>query len=328
MNRKIFFTLLSVLFFLLPIIAVFPQDGNFHGTAISDTGGVEFTINFYNKKVYFLGDDIWLEAVITNNSTRSFHFKIAENRYYSLDFVVKTPTNIVLNHSKNFIIERSSDEPVFFREITLEPGEKYGILLKLNDFIEFSRADQFIVKAAFYPNLFEGNNPSYYISNQLVLDVRPALKTEKEKEMTNMVTGQPITREPIPPDEVVAFTIRARQKSQWNRFFLYMDLEQLLLRNPRRKVVYRKLSEEDRRKMIAEFKKELEQRVVDKDILVIPSSFRIIKTTYTPFEGTVEVIEKFKYSDYTEVKKYTYYLKRKDRYWMIVNYEIQNLGTE
>ncbi len=332
MVKKFLGTFLGFLFFLFSIITGFSQDGNFQGTPIAygkpEKQGINFSISFYNKKVYFLGDDIWIEAVISNNSIKSFHFKIAENRYYSLDFSVKTVTNIVLNHSESFLIARSSNEPVFFREITLDPGEKYGILVKLNDFIRFSKPDQYIVKGAFYPLLFEGNNPPYYLSNRLILDIRPALKTGKERELTNLTTGEPITREPIPPDEVVSFTLRARQKGQWNRFFLYLNLEELLKRNPRRKLIYQKLSEEDRRRMLAKFREELEKKVVDKDILVIPSEFRIVKTEYTPFEGTVEVIEKFKYSDYTEVKKYTYYLRRKDRYWMIINYEIQNLGTE
>ena len=121
-----------------------------------------------------------------------------------------------------------------------------------------------------------------------------------------------------------AFTLSARQKSQWERFFLYFNLEKLILRNPERSRVYRRLSEENKRKMIRRFKDELREEKIDKDILTIPSSFKIIKTTYTPFEGTVEVIEKFKYSDYTEIKKYTYYLERKDQYWQIVNYEIRS----
>jgi hypothetical protein len=40
------------------------------------------------------------------------------------------------------------------------------------------------------------------------------------------------------------------------------------------------------------------------------------------------VLEKFKYPDYTELKQYTYLLKRSDRYWIIYDYEIKNLGTQ
>ena len=317
MNRKKYTIVLIILLILVQV------------PSFSLTGdAIGFTINFHNKKVYFLGDPVWIEAVITNNSTETYHFKVADNRYYTLDFTVKTPTNIKLVHSRKFTIERNSDQPVFFREISLEPGERYGVLVNLNDFIDFNRADTYMVEAYFYPELFVGNKPEFFVSNRLTLDIRPALKTAEAREMTNLVTGEKIERQPIPPDEVVSFTLSARQKSQWNRFFLYLDLEELLKKNPSRKRQYIRLSEEDRRMMLKHFKEELKQEVVDRDILVIPSSFRILKTTYTPFEGTVEVLEKFKYTDYTEKKKYTYYLVRKDKYWMIVNYEIQNLGTE
>jgi hypothetical protein len=61
---------------------------------------------------------------------------------------------------------------------------------------------------------------------------------------------------------------------------------------------------------------------------VIPSAFEIQKTAYGPDTGTVQVLEKFRYADYTELKSYTYRLQRQDKYWIIVDYEIKNLGTE
>ncbi len=315
MNTKKY--LLIVPFLALTVLS-FAGNGN----------NVDFSIQFYNKKIYFLGDLVWVEAVVSNNSTSAVHFKIADNRFFSIDFTARTETNISLNHSKKYTIERSSDQPVFFREINLEPGEKYGVLIELSDFIAFKKPGVYIVEASFYPGLYSGNSPQAVKSNRLILDIRPPLSTPEMKEMTNSATGVRIERKPIPPDEVVAFTLSARQKSQWERFFLYFNLEKLILRNPERSRVYRRLSEENKRKMILRFKDELREEKIDKDILTIPSSFKIIKTTYTPFEGAVEVIEKFKYSDYTEIKKYTYYLERKDRYWQIINYEIQNLGTE
>ena len=67
---------------------------------------------------------------------------------------------------------------------------------------------------------------------------------------------------------------------------------------------------------------------MDEDILVIPQEFEILNTQYTPSQGTVTVIEKFAYPDYTEVKEYTYYLERRENIWLIVNYEVMNIGTE
>ncbi len=113
-----------------------------------------------------------------------------------------------------------------------------------------------------------------------------------------------------------------------DKFLLYLDLESLFLRKPERARSYRRMSEEDRKATLERFKDELKQQTVDRDILVIPTSFEIIHTGYTAFEATVIVTEKFQYPDYTEVKRYTYTLQRQNKIWIISDYEIQNLGTE
>jgi len=41
------------------------------------------------------------------------------------------------------------------------------------------------------------------------------------------------------------------------------------------------------------------------------------------------VLQKFRASvNFTELKRYTYYLTRKDGIWSVVNYSVVNLGTE
>jgi hypothetical protein len=49
---------------------------------------------------------------------------------------------------------------------------------------------------------------------------------------------------------------------------------------------------------------------------------------YNNLEGTVTVLEKFRVGNYTERKRYTYYLRRKDDIWTVVDYSVVNLGTE
>jgi hypothetical protein len=141
-------------------------------------------------------------------------------------------------------------------------------------------------------------------------------------------TGVLLARQALPPDQVVKWTIEARQKSQWDRFFLYLDLEQLLRRSAEKDRAWRNASAEARTAMVEQFRQDLRQERIDGDINVIPYAFEIQKTTYGPDTGTVQVLEKFRYPDYTELKSYTYRLQRQDQYWIIVDYEIKNLGTE
>ncbi len=289
---------------------------------------VSLTIRYHEKKIYFLEDAVWIEATLSNDSSQTYNFKVADNRFFNLDFAVKTPQNVQLIHAQEFTIERNSNQPVFFREVSLEPGEKYGILVELTKFVNIETTGLYVVECLFYPQLFRGNAPMVMRSNLLTLHVRPPVSTPEVRAIVEAETGKAILREAISPDAVVEYTLRARQKGQWERFFLYMDLESLMRRNPERDRIYRRLSEEDRRTMLARYKAELQQETVEQEILLIPAVFEVIRTTYTPYEGSVKVIERFSYRDYTEVKEFVYYLRREDRFWVIYNYQIRNLGTE
>ena len=288
----------------------------------------QFSIRFFDQKVYFIGDPIQVEAVITNTGTDTLRFKIADNRVFNLDFDVRTTTNVGLAHAKDFTIERNSDQPVFFREMSLEPGEKYGIVVDLTRFAALSSAGQYVLQATFYPELFQGPNSATMQSNRLALNVKPAVVTAEERAVVEAETGALLERQVLPPDEVVSWTIAARQKSQWERFFLYLDLESLMRKNPDKDRSFRNATETAQRQMLDQFRMQLRQQNIQQEISVIPTSYEVQKTTYDAAEATVQVLEKFKYPDYTELKDYTYYLKKSDRYWIIYDYEIRNQGTE
>ena len=295
-------------------------------------GVVSLAISYSEKRIYYLGDTqhpVLLDAVLTNNSDGTFRFKSAENRFYNLDFEVSTLSNQLLEHSQKFIKSKYANQPVFFRDISLDPGERFGLTLSLNDFVAFSQPGLYTVQALFYPELsLPPGTAAPLRSNPLSLSLRPAVALPEEKARIEAETGALLAREPLPPDEVVSYTLRARQRSQWEKFFLYPDLESLYTQSPGRAESYRRMSEENRRKALSDFRRQLSSQVVDTDIALIPDDFQILQTSYTPFEATVLVTEKFKQRDFTEVKRFTYYLTRRDRIWLIGRYETVNLGTE
>jgi hypothetical protein len=309
---------LALLFFALPAFGL-------------ETRGIDFTIRYYEKRIYYVGDSehpVRLEAVITNNSGDTYRFKMSDSRVFSLDFEVTTPSNIRLQSASEFIKTRNSNQPEFYRDVTLEPGEKYGIVVSLQAYVRIDEPGLYTVRGLFYPDLNLHGAGQPLRSNPLALNMRPEIVFPQERAMIEAETGKLLERQPIPPDEVVQYTLRARQRSQWEKFFLYIDLESLYRSMPSRDESFRRLSEERQQAALAQYKKGLMAETVDEDILVIPSSFDILETTYTPFRGTVTVLERFRYPDYTEVKKYTWYLERRDTIWLITDYEIVNLGTE
>jgi hypothetical protein len=87
-------------------------------------------------------------------------------------------------------------------------------------------------------------------------------------------------------------------------------------------------SEEGRQRMMARYRTELQSETTDGDIATIPREFLIERTIYGAEEGTVTVLEYFRVGTYTEKKRYTYYLRRNNDIWAIVDYSVVNLGTE
>lgn len=309
--------ILLVVLTLVPV-AVFSQQSE-----------VDVNIRFFNKELYYPDSSIMIKVEITNRSGSPYHFELADNRIFNITFDVRTLTNEVLPQSQQLIIERSSNQRVYFRNVTIGPSEQFSFYEDLSDYVDITRPGAYVIQATFYPEInVPGVSPMGIRSNSLSLSIRPGMRemplptAEDDVEMARL---QKVSR---PPDEVVAYTLRARQRSQWDKFFLYLDVESLLKNDPARRRRYLQLSQEERMEMLQDYREQLRNEQVDGDIIVIPEEFDIIKTEYTPEEATVQVIERFQYPGYVERKHYTYYLKKRDNVWFIYDYAVRNLGTE
>ena len=285
------------------------------------------SIRFFDKKVYYPDSEIQLQVRIINNSTNNFSFNSAEIKSFNFNFNVKTLTNISIHESDEYLLRNRTNNPVFYREITLLPGEEYAFITYLDDYVDITESGIYIIQSKFYPEFQLGYGSRYIESNILTLSVRPSINIPIFQEQIDIETGEILEMISMPPDEVVKYIIEARQHNSWNKYFLYLDIPALLQNHPDLKHAYKNVSEEKQMIMIDEYKNNLKNNLVDNDILVKPSSFEILKTTYTQSEATVEVNKKFIYSDITEFKKYTYYLHRFGNIWSIYDYEVINLGT-
>ncbi len=294
----------------------------------SNLDGLKLSINYYDKHVYYPESDIKIKITVSNGSPSSFTFDAAEIYSYNFLLTVKTLKNQPLDPSQKYIIQHNSNKPVFYRQITLLPGEDYSFTASLSDYSTIKEPGIYIVQGVFYPDFKMKDPGSTLYSNILTLPVRPGESSPTLKEKIDSQTGEILKRTALPPDQVVSYVITARQKNDWNRFFLYLDLESLMTQEPRLEAKYRNSSEGERLDLLDNYKESLRNQVVDNDILLVPDSFEILNTTYTPLRGKVLVREFFNYRTYKEIKEYTYFLHRKEGFWTIYNYEIRNIGTE
>jgi len=296
-----------------------------------NAGQVEFSIRFYDRRIYFVqSDPIFVQITITNNSPSPYRFKLADERAFSIDFDIRTMSNRALAQADSLVRKRTLNQQIFFREITIESGESFSFVEDLRDYASFTQPGSFRVRAKVYPELIRSVTVPAIESNYLSLSLRPAVIQGPDGIPIEMdvATGAALVRQRLAPDEVVAYMLTARQESQWERFFLYLDLESMLTRDPLQRRRYMAENEEGRRRMVMEYRQSLQNSTIDGDIVVIPTTFEILRTVYNNVEGSVTVFEKFRMRDYTELRQYVYYLEKQENYWCIVNYTVQGMGTE
>jgi hypothetical protein len=305
--------------------------------------GVEFNIRFFDKRIYYVASDpVYVQATITNNSPSTYRFKLADERVFSIDFDIKTLNNRSLEPADTLVRKRTRYQQIFFREITVESGESFSFTEDLREYVDLSQSGSFVVRARVYPELNRAVNAASVSvaavspesgvleSNRLNLTLRPALVPGPDGIPLEMdvATNAILVREQLAPDQVIDYMLTARQKSQWEKFFLYLDLEAMLSRDAFRRRKWAAEGEEGRRRMVEQYRQELQNSVHDGDIAVIPTTFTMERTQYNSFEGAVTVLEKFRLGNFTELKRYTYFLRQKDGVWTVVDYSVVNLGTE
>ena len=287
------------------------------------------SIKYYDRTMYYPenadSNPIFVHISIKNNSSQTLRFKLADDRMFSCDFKVFTVKN---TQTENIIRKRTTNQTVYFREISLETGEEYSFVENLKDYIEIKDPSVYYVALTFYPELYKSK---YYsvMSNRLSLEVCPSPSAASSSLLpVKNITAELLKPEEISPDKVVEQTIIARQKSLWDQYFLYMDVEAMLKRSAAQKRKFSSVSADERARMIKNYKADLMQSRIDNDIVAIPEAFEIEKTTYTKTEGTVTVTEWFRYPNFREKKSYIYKVRQREGIWQIYDYSVTNLGTE
>lgn len=315
------------LFVIISIFVIFAQT-----VVAQENNDVQVSIKLYNKTLYYPGESldnpIYVHITVANKGSETLRFKLADDRMFSIDFSAFNAKNTKLPYTEEIIKKRTTDRIVYFREIALETGEEYSFVENLKDYVQITEPAIYYFELDFFPELYKSKY-NKIDSNRLRIDVKPSpsasgvTKIPVSNEMISVLKPETIS-----PDKVVEQTIVARQKNLWDQFFLYMDIEKMLTRDQARKRKYTTLSDMDRNRMIQDYKLDLMQSRIDNAIVAIPESFYIEKTVYTQTEGSVSVIQWFKYDTFREKKRYVYSVQKRDEIWHIYDYTVENLGTE
>ena len=323
MKRKLFL-IISILFIFGDRLLAQGLSKNFEGASVY--------IKYYDRTMYYPGDadsnPVFVHISIKNNSTDTLRFKLADDRMFSVDFNDYTLKNTKLEQTERLTRKRTTNQTVYFREIALETGEEYSFVENLKDYVDIPEPSIYYIELVLYPELYKSKNISI-TSNRLTMEVRPSPSAASSTVLpVKAKTAELLKPEEISPDKVVEQTIIARQKSLWDQYFLYMDIEAMIQRTSSVKRKFREVSADEKARMLENYKTDLMESKIDGDIVAIPEKFQIEQTVYNQTTGSVTVTEWFKYPNYHEKKKYVYKVRQREGIWQIYDYTVTNLGTE
>jgi hypothetical protein len=305
----------------------------------NNMNNVYVAIEIANPKNFYENDDVYINVKIINKSDEVKFFKISDNKIFSFDFQMVTMNNKSIEHNIEYITAFHRIQNNFYSTIKIEPGEGYLFKARLNDYYKLDTAGQYFIKCNYYPELkvynynVESNENiqltnesinNIITSNQIALNIRPSNIKENiftEQQSVEIEKKEYATKRP--PDEIVSYMLKARMNKEWEKFFLYIDLESIILTNNNFRQRYLKADIERQKQIIKEYKEYLKRDRID-DISFLPTEFHILKTEYTEGVGKVYVLINFKYQDYNEKKYYTYFLNKKGNIWYVTSYEVYN----
>ena len=103
----------------------------FAHTAVAQTKDkAEVSIKFYDRTMYYPGDadsnPVYVYITLSNTTSETLRFKVADDKMFSVDFIAFNVKKAQLPSTQGLIRKRTTNQTVYFREITLEPGEEYS----------------------------------------------------------------------------------------------------------------------------------------------------------------------------------------------------------
>jgi hypothetical protein len=317
MKRNIF--IISIL--ILCSLAVFSED------ATSTQNGLIMKIELSTPQVFKQNDEVFIDVKLINKSENSISTYISDDKKFCFDFKILTMQNKEIEHSKEYTTSFYRVQTIFKSKIDLDQDQGYTYKVRLNDYYDLDKTGQFYIKGFYYPTLKSSDTNNIQItSNQLTINIKPKdFEDQFITEKKSIEEEKKLNAEKRSPDEVVEYMLKARMSKEWEKYFLYIDLEKLILTNNNFKDKFLKSDTEKQKEIIAQYKKYLQKDTIE-DISYLPHAYEIVKTEYYPQgKGKVEVIIQHKYLDYIEKKYYTFFLYKRDKVWYVYSYEVMNM---
>jgi len=277
---------------------------------------LEVDIKFDSEQIYFLNSPIDVKFEKINKTAQNYYFEVAEDIIFSVDFKIYTSAGEEVPYSKQYILTKSTREKVYTRTILIAPFQSVSYIINISEWYDFQTSGLYFIQGIFYPSI---ERDSQIISkNVLKLELNPPKTffpsaTTAEKYVEAKKVQQNIRD--LPPYKIVEMALQARIDRNWDLYFSFFDFDSYIIQYTKYKTKYLYASEQDRLKIIEDFKKERISEFYN-DLI----HYEIKKTVIEKDKAVVNVYLEFKYKDIIERYDSEFYLVLKNQTWLIYGY--------
>ncbi len=290
---------------------------------------LEVQIRLEDVRPYYPNSEIPFLATLTNRGSDPLLIHMAQVRQRNIRFysILQTGTSLpgMRQESDEFLIHQSQRE-IFLQPLALNPGESFSFRGDLKHWLNLAVPGLYEVYGLFAPDPRKPDTVNQ--SNRITLLIRPLEDRDQEamqraQQRFEAVRREVLSRQSLSPDEVIRYFLNARKEQREEAYFLYVNLEMLYRRDPVRDNLFRRSSQQNREKLLADFRLQIWQQ--DPELVRIPTGWEIEKTEYDSRTARVRTLVWYRDVDFTARRRFVFILSRQDRFWEITDYYMEVL---
>ncbi|HPC38085.1 MAG TPA: hypothetical protein PLF21_02110 [Exilispira sp.] len=277
---------------------------------------IDVFLRFENEEIYFLNSPILVKIEITNKSVNNYFFEVAENLIFTVDFKVYNSYAEQVPYSKFYILSKATKEKVYTRTMLLTPNQSISYTVDISQWFEFKEGGNYYIQGLFYPSI--ERDQVFLTKNILKLELNPPKNLFPSEETAKQyVEAKKIQQnlKDIPPYKIVEMALKARIDHNWDLYFTFFDFDSYIIQYSKYKNIYLYASEQERLKIIEDFKKERISEFYN-DLI----HYEIKKSIIEKDKAIIYAYLEFKYKNIIEKFEGEFYLILKNQVWLISGY--------
>jgi len=310
---------------LLFIIIIF----TYYNLLIGESNILSKNINLkvyisFTQDIFRINDDINLYIEVYNLSDEPVTFKVS---HYKLNNIKIT----VYNLQNGEIMEMRPERLKYDKELktfkpeqftlnvkTLYPDEIYKFKINLTEYFDFKKPGKYKIKINFdpFPNIKYPHK--VFISNPVTIELKEPLIVETYKKLIQELKEkeEQTLRD---PKSTIEFMLNAYMQKDWKNYFLYQNLDTIILKYNQFKNKYLKASPAMKKEIISEFKNWIINR---KNREMEEYQIKNVNHSYTEKKAVVECLIKFKKPATFRSFLYKFYLHQQGIKWIVDDLDV------